>query len=96
MTVLDASEPLLESSRWAAGGRWAAPSSCHSRTGFDLVTCVNSLHHIESPTRALDEMARVLAPGGRIVVEDYLADADPARAGGGRRWSACATPSTAG
>ena len=50
---------------------------------FDLVTCVNSLHHIARPPRALDEMARVLAPGGRIVLEDFIADDDPARA---RRW----------
>ena len=50
---------------------------------FDLITCVNSLHHIARPPRALDEMARVLAPGGRIVLEDFIADDDPARA---RRW----------
>jgi len=50
---------------------------------FDLITCVRSLHHIESPTRALDEMARVTAPGGRVVIEDFLADPDRATA---RRW----------
>ena len=50
---------------------------------FDLVTCVNSLHHIARPARALDEMARVLAPGGRIVLEDMVADPDARRA---RRW----------
>jgi SAM-dependent methyltransferase len=47
------------------------------------VTCINSLHHIARPPRALDEMARVLAPAGRIVLEDFIADDDPARA---RRW----------
>ena len=50
---------------------------------FDLVTCVNSLHHIARPARALDEMVRVLAPGGRIVLEDMVADPDGRRA---RRW----------
>ncbi len=45
---------------------------------FDLVTCVNSLHHIANPSLALDEMTRVLADGGTIVVQDYLADPDPA------------------
>jgi SAM-dependent methyltransferase len=50
---------------------------------FDLITCVNSLHHIARPARALDEMARVLAPGGRIVLEDFAPDPDPRRA---RRW----------
>ena len=50
---------------------------------FDLVTCVMSLHHLASPPRALDEMARVLAAGGRIVLEDMIADSDPEIT---RRW----------
>ena len=50
---------------------------------FDLVTIVNSLHHVADMRRTLEEMTRVLAPGGRIVVQDYLADADAAAAA---RW----------
>ncbi|MGZ4431576.1 MAG: class I SAM-dependent methyltransferase [Gaiellales bacterium] len=50
---------------------------------FDLVTSVTALHHLTGAARALDEMARVLAPGGRIVLQDYLADPDP---GVARRW----------
>jgi SAM-dependent methyltransferase len=50
---------------------------------IDIVTCVNALHHIAHVARALDEMQRVLVPGGRLVLEDYLADADAAAA---RRW----------
>jgi SAM-dependent methyltransferase len=50
---------------------------------FDLVTSVNSLHHVADLARTLAEMARVLAPGGSIVVQDYLAEADPERA---ERW----------
>jgi SAM-dependent methyltransferase len=50
---------------------------------FDLVTIVNSLHHVADPARTLNEMARVLAPAGVIVVQDYLADPDPQRA---ERW----------
>jgi SAM-dependent methyltransferase len=50
---------------------------------FDIVTCVNGLHHIDHVARALDEMRRVLAPGGRLVLEDYLADEDAAAS---RRW----------
>jgi SAM-dependent methyltransferase len=84
MTVLDASARLLEFVPDGVGralGR--AEQLPFDDAGFDLVTCVNSLHHIARPPRALDEMARVLAPGGRIVLEDFIADDDPARA---RRW----------
>jgi SAM-dependent methyltransferase len=50
---------------------------------FNLVTCVNSLHHLPDPHRALREIARVLAPGGRFAIQDYLRDPDPAAA---ERW----------
>jgi SAM-dependent methyltransferase len=50
---------------------------------FDLVTVVNSLHHVHDMRATLGEMVRVLAPGGRIVVQDYLADPDPQLA---ERW----------
>ena len=43
---------------------------------FDLVTAVNTLHHVADMERTLAEMVRVLAPAGRIVVQDYLADPD--------------------
>ena len=45
---------------------------------FDLVTAVNTLHHVDDMAATLAEMVRVLAPAGRIVVQDYLADPDPA------------------
>ncbi|HPW18791.1 MAG TPA: class I SAM-dependent methyltransferase [Candidatus Aminicenantes bacterium] len=38
---------------------------------FDAVFSVNLLHHLSDPRRALDEMARVLAPGGKLVVSDF-------------------------
>jgi SAM-dependent methyltransferase len=50
---------------------------------FDIVTCVHSLHHLPDPRAALVEMARVLAAGGRLVVQDYVADPDPEQA---RAW----------
>lgn len=37
---------------------------------FDLVYCVEALEHVPNPPAALAEMARVLAPGGRLVVID--------------------------
>jgi ubiquinone/menaquinone biosynthesis C-methylase UbiE len=43
---------------------------------FEIVTCVNSLHHVPDPEAVLGEAARVLSAGGRIVIQDYLADPD--------------------
>jgi ubiquinone/menaquinone biosynthesis C-methylase UbiE len=83
-TVLDSAPALLghtpEGIETVVGRAEQLPFAAAS---FDLVTCVNSLHHIARPARALDEMARVLAPAGRIVLEDMVADPDPRRA---RRW----------
>ena len=44
---------------------------------------MHALHHIDRPARAIDEMARVLAPGGRLVLEDFIADDDRV---GALRW----------
>jgi SAM-dependent methyltransferase len=37
-------------------------------SGFDAVCCFAALHLFADPMRALDEMARVLTPGGRIAI----------------------------
>jgi len=42
---------------------------------FDYVVSVMVLHHIERLQPALKEMARVLKPGGRLVVVDYKPEA---------------------
>ena len=84
VTVSDVSEPMLAHVHAPARAVVARAEQLPFPDGsFDLVACIRSLHHVDSPTRALDEMARVLRPGGRIVIEDFLADPDPDRA---RRW----------
>lgn len=35
---------------------------------FDVVTCVNALDHVRDPARAAAEMARVLEPGGTLLL----------------------------
>jgi SAM-dependent methyltransferase len=41
---------------------------------FDLVTIANSLHHFGDPRPVLDEMLRVLRPGGHLVVAEMVRD----------------------
>jgi ubiquinone/menaquinone biosynthesis C-methylase UbiE len=44
---------------------------------FDLATSVLVLHYLPDPDRALAEIARVLRPGGRLVVCDRVCSSDP-------------------
>ncbi|MCC6847812.1 MAG: metalloregulator ArsR/SmtB family transcription factor [Deltaproteobacteria bacterium] len=39
---------------------------------LDAVTCVLVLHHVPAPERALAEAARVLRPGGRLLLTDMM------------------------
>lgn len=41
---------------------------------FDLVAISNALHHLDEPARVLDEMRRVAAPEGLLVVQEVVAD----------------------
>lgn len=41
---------------------------------FTAVMCTTAFHHFPRPEHALREMARVLAPGGRLVIADLNAD----------------------
>ena len=46
---------------------------------FTAVLCSNSFHHYPDPLRAVREMGRVLASGGRLVIGDACADLRSAR-----------------
>ena len=46
---------------------------------FTAVLCSNSFHHYPDPLRAVREMGRVLASGGRLVIGDACADLRTAR-----------------
>jgi ubiquinone/menaquinone biosynthesis C-methylase UbiE len=46
---------------------------------FTALLCTASFHHYPDPERALAEMARVLAPGGRLVIADGTGDLRIAR-----------------
>lgn len=44
---------------------------------FDLITCRFAAHHFADPDKAVAEMARVLRPGGRVILADHIAPANP-------------------
>jgi ubiquinone/menaquinone biosynthesis C-methylase UbiE len=83
---VDLSEGMLElaRSRLDAAGD-AAPSNVkfvHAPSdalpfedgSFTALVCTTALHHFPDPQRSIDEMARVLAPGGRLVIGDFARD----------------------
>ncbi len=39
---------------------------------FDVVMCMNAIDHSRSPPKVIDECARVLRPGGHLVLEMYV------------------------
>jgi SAM-dependent methyltransferase len=47
---------------------------------FDLVGTRRTLHHVQHPERVLAELARVCRLGGRVLVIDQIAPADPLEA----------------
>lgn len=45
--------------------------------GFDVAGTLRTLHHVRRPELAMAELARVTRPGGRVLVVDQIAPADP-------------------
>lgn len=44
---------------------------------FDLAGCARTLHHVHRPELVVAELARLTRPGGRVLVIDQIAPADP-------------------
>lgn len=81
---VDLSPEMLSRARSRLGGRAklllgdaAALPLASSR--FDAVVSSSALHHWPRPERALGEIARVLRPGGQLVVTDWSDDHLPTR-----------------
>jgi ubiquinone/menaquinone biosynthesis C-methylase UbiE len=52
---------------------WAERLPCETES-FDIVVSCNIFHYVRQPAAALGEMARVLRPGGRLVITDWCDD----------------------
>jgi ubiquinone/menaquinone biosynthesis C-methylase UbiE len=72
-----AAEKGLTNTAWERGEVTALP---YADASFTIVVTRFAVHHFPDPAAVLREMVRVCAPGGRIVVIDTYASADPAKA----------------
>jgi ubiquinone/menaquinone biosynthesis C-methylase UbiE len=60
---------------------------------FDIVTCRHASHHFPNLARAISEMARVAAPGGRVILDDTCTPETPELAALMNEWEVRRDPS---
>jgi ubiquinone/menaquinone biosynthesis C-methylase UbiE len=48
-----------------------AKSLSFKDNSFDIVFSINAMHHLPNLTKVIDEMTRVLAPKGKIILSDF-------------------------
>lgn len=101
---VDATEAMLDQARaltrqknlsnveWRTGDAYRLPFADGS---FDIVTCRFAFHHFQEPAETFAEMARVCRRGGRVVLCDGLAPADPEKAAAFNAMERHRDPSTA-
>ena len=86
VTVVDTTSAMLDKGRLGASAEGRqnidfvqadARSLPFPEESFTLVLTRFSLHHFQDPTPLLDEIVRVTAPDGRIVVKDLVSSTDP-------------------
>jgi len=78
VTVTDLAEPMVRQSMALAAGQGTVLGGAvalaerlpFAAASFDLVTCRVAPHHFASPAAFVAEAARVLRPGGRLLVID--------------------------
>ncbi len=86
VVAFDLTEPMLRAARGFIRGRAAANVSFVAgdveavpfrAASFDTVTCRTAAHHFADPAAAVRQIARVLAPGGTLLLQDILGHDDP-------------------
>lgn len=87
VTAVDLTEPMLEQDRRLAAARGIVnvlfdrgdvERLAFADAAFDLVTSRYSAHHFPHPRAAVAELARVLKPGGTLLLADVVSPDDPA------------------
>ena len=48
-----------------------AESLSFKDASFDIIFSVNTIHHLANPLKMVDELLRVIKPGGKIVLSDF-------------------------
>jgi len=69
-----ATERHLHTIRFLEGNAQAIPCEDHS---FDIVTCRQAAHHFPDVYQSIREWARVLKPGGKLLLVDPVAPEEP-------------------
>ncbi len=84
--ALDITLPMLEEGRHLAASRgitnvrFLQGDACAlplPSNQFDLVTCRQAAHHFSNVVQAVSEWARVLKPGGKVVLDDTVSPEEP-------------------
>lgn len=71
LTVTDISEKLAKQVGKRLGARWSRQNACDltiADDSFDIVVSSECIEHTPDPRQALAEMARVVRPGGTVIV----------------------------
>jgi ubiquinone/menaquinone biosynthesis C-methylase UbiE len=86
VVALDLTEAMLKETRRLAEERQVRNVSTQigdvealpfDAARFDVVTCRLCAHHFKNPGRALAEIARVLVPGGQLILVDIISPETP-------------------
>lgn len=79
LSGVDPTARMIEIAKEAGGAAFHVAGAEHlpfEAAAFDVVLAINSIHHWDAPMAGLQEVARVLAPGGMLVIGGEVMDAD--------------------